>query len=193
VNVGLRRAVAVVAVANLFYFFVEFAVARRIGSVSLFADSVDFLEDTAVNFLILAALGWTAQKRARVGMLLAGVLLVPTVAFLWTAWRKFQSPEPPEPWLLSSTGLGALVVNVACAFILARFRHHSGSLSRAAFLSARNDALANVAIMGAGFVTMGWLSAWPDLLVGLGIAGMNADAARTVWNAARMEHAEPEA
>ncbi len=47
---GLRRAVLVVALANLAYFFVEFAVARRIGSVSLFADSVDFLEDTAVNF-----------------------------------------------------------------------------------------------------------------------------------------------
>jgi Co/Zn/Cd efflux system component len=43
---ALRRAVSVVALANLAYFFVEFAVARRIDSVSLFADSVDFLEDT---------------------------------------------------------------------------------------------------------------------------------------------------
>jgi Co/Zn/Cd efflux system component len=189
---ALRRAVAAVAIGNLAYFFVEFGVAERISSVSLFADSVDFLEDAAVNLLILVALGWTARIRARVGMLLAGILLGPALAFLWTAWRKFHAPEPPEPWLLSVTGLGALVVNVGCAFLLAKFRHHSGSLSRAAFLSARNDALANVAIMAAGALTMWWLSGWPDLIVGIGIALMNADAAKAVWNAARDEHARAE-
>ena len=73
---SLRRAVFVVALLNLAYFGVEFAVALAIGSVSLFADSVDFLEDASVNLLILAALGWTARNRARLGMLLAGVLLV---------------------------------------------------------------------------------------------------------------------
>ena len=30
--------------------------------------------------------------------------------------------------------------------------------------------------------------AWPDLIVGLGIAALNADAAREVWQAAREEH-----
>ena len=43
---GLRRVVARVAVLNLTYFGVEFSVALAIGSVSLFADSIDFLEDT---------------------------------------------------------------------------------------------------------------------------------------------------
>ena len=64
-----------VAALNLAYFVVEFAVARRIGSVSLFADSIDFLEDTAVNGLILLALGWPPQRRATVGILLAIILL----------------------------------------------------------------------------------------------------------------------
>jgi Co/Zn/Cd efflux system component len=32
-----------------------------------------------------------------------------------------------------------------------------------------------------------WPSAWPDLVVGLGIACMNVDAAREVWTAAREE------
>ncbi len=61
------------AVLNLTYFGVEFAVAHIIGSVSLFADSVDFLEDTSVNFVILAALGWSAVRRARVGMALGRI------------------------------------------------------------------------------------------------------------------------
>jgi len=97
-------------------------------------------------------------------------------------------PMPPAPLPLSLAGGGALVINLLCAFMLVQFRAHSGSLTRAAFLSARNDALANIAIIVAGLVTAYTLSGWPDLIVGLGIAAMNADAAREVWNAAREEH-----
>ena len=95
---------------------------------------------------------------------------------------------PPAPIPLSLAGIDALVINLSCAFILARFRSHSGSLTRAAFLSARNDAVANVAIILAGIVTAYTLSGWPDLIVGLGILAINADASREVWSAAREEH-----
>jgi Co/Zn/Cd efflux system component len=187
-NENLRKVVISVAILNLAYFGVEFAVALAIDSVSLFADSVDFLEDASVNFLIAIALGWSATSRARVGMVLAGVLLIPGLATLWTAWEKFLVPLPPAPLPLSLAGGGALVINLLCAFMLVQFRVHSGSLTRAAFLSARNDTLANVAIIVAGFLTAYTLSGWPDLIVGLGIAAMNADAAREVWSAAREEH-----
>jgi Co/Zn/Cd efflux system component len=184
---GLRRAVALVAALNLGYFGVEAAVALAIGSVSLIADSVDFLEDAAVNGLILVGLGWGAAARARLGMVLALILLVPGLATLWAAWSKFHDLVPPAPVPLTLAGLGALAVNLACALILARHRAGSGSLTRAAFLSARNDALANVAIIAAGLVTAATLSPWPDLVVGLGIAALNAGAAWEVWEAAREE------
>jgi Co/Zn/Cd efflux system component len=184
---SLRRAVLTVAMLNLGYFFVEFTSAISISSVSLFADSIDFLEDTSVNLLILFALGWSLRARSRVGMALAVILLVPGLAALWTVWQKISSPLPPEPITLSAVGFGALVVNVTCAFILARFRKASGSLTRAAFLSARNDAYANIAIIAAGFVTAFTHSIWPDVIVGLGIAAMNAGAAKEVWEAARQE------
>jgi Co/Zn/Cd efflux system component len=186
---SLRRAVLVVALLNLTYFGVEFAVALAIGSVSLFADSVDFLEDTSVNLLIFFALAWAAKTRARVGMAMAGILLLPALALLWALWGKFTNPQPPEAFALSITGAGALAVNLFCAFLLARFRSHGGSLTRAAFLSARNDAIANVAIIGAGLVTACiWNSVWPDVIVGLAIAAMNLDAAHEVWEAAQEEH-----
>ena len=121
-------------------------------------------------------------------MVLAGFLLIPGFATLWTAWEKFWSPVPPAPFPLTIAGAGALAINVSCAFMLARFRAHSGSLTRAAFLSARNDVLANAAIIAAGLVTAYTISGWPDLIVGLGIAAMNADAAKEVWDAARTEH-----
>src|SRR5712664_3141582 len=163
-NANLRKVVIIVAVLNLAYFGVEFAVARAIGSVSLFADSVDFLEDASVNFLIAMALGWNATNRARLGMALASILLIPGLATLWTAWEKFMAPLPPAPLALTLAGAGALAVNLSCAFMLVRFRAHSGSLTRAAFLSARNDAVANVAIIVAGLVTAFTLSGGADLV-----------------------------
>jgi Co/Zn/Cd efflux system component len=193
-DTGFRRAVRWVAILNLAYFGVEFAVALAIGSVSLFADSVDFLEDASVNLLILLALNWAPRARAKVGMALAVLLLAPALATLWTAWQKLNLPLAPAPLPLSLAGLGALAVNFGCAAILVRFRYHSGSLSRAAFLSARNDVFANIAIIAAGLVTaFVWRTPWPDLAVGLAIALVNLDAAHEVWEAAREEHrAEPQ-
>lgn len=189
-----RQIIFIVASLNLLYFGIEFAVALAIGSVSLFADSVDFLEDTSISLLIALGVNWSPRGRARLGMALALVLLVPAMATLWTAAQKFASPVAPSPVPLTLAGLGALAVNLSCAIMLARFRHHRGSLTKAAFLSARNDALANIAIVLAGLVTAWlWRSAWPDLIVGLGIALLNADAAREVWQAAREEHGKANA
>ena len=185
---ALRRVVLIVALLNIAYFGIEFGVAAMIGSVSLFADSVDFLEDASVNILIFVAMAWSLRARARLGMVLAGILLVPALALLWSLWSKFSVPVPPEPLRLSLTGLGAMLVNGTCAFLLARYRAGGGSLVRAAFLSARNDVLANIAIIGAGLVTLLWSSIWPDVIVGIGITLMNLDAAREVWEAARDEH-----
>ncbi|BFU93321.1 MAG: cobalt transporter [Nitrospira sp.] len=183
-----RRAVRTVALLNFLYFGVEFAVALAIGSVSLFADSIDFLEDTSINVLILMALTWSAPSRAVISKLLAGIILIPGLATLWMAWQKFALPMPPAPLPLSLTGVGALAVNFICALLLGRVHHHGGSLGLAAFLSARNDVLANVAIIVAALATIATLSAWPDLIVGLGIAIMNAGAAAEVYQAAGKEH-----
>ena len=133
----LRRAVLVVAGLNLSYFFVEVAVALSIGSVSLFADSVDFLEDTAINLLIFLALGWSLRSQSIAGKVMAGVILVPALAAAWEAFSKLGRSRPAEPYALILTAGGAALVNLACSLVLARFRHHDSSMARAAFLSAR--------------------------------------------------------
>jgi Co/Zn/Cd efflux system component len=189
-SASLRRAIRTAAALNLAYFFVQFTVAIGIGSVSLFADSIDFLEDASLNGLILIGLRWSPRQRARLGMVLTAILLLPGLAALWTAWRKFLAPIPPNAAILSLTGAGALIINLCCAMLLVRYRDHSGSLTRAAFLSARNDVIASLAIIAAGLLTLYMRSAWPDLIVGLGIALMNAGAAREVYRAAKEEHRE---
>jgi Co/Zn/Cd efflux system component len=183
----LAHALRLVAFLNLIYFGVEFAIALAIGSVSLFADSIDFLEDASMNLLILVALTWTARRRALIGKALAGILLIPALATIWMAWVNFASQIPPTPLPLSLTGFGALLVNFVCALLLVRFRHQGGSLGLAAFLSARNDVLANAAIILAGLITSYTMSVWPDLIVGFGIVVMNARAAVDVYRAAGQE------
>jgi hypothetical protein len=115
------------------------------------------------------------------------LLLAPAMAGLWTVWQKLMSPSAPVP--LTLAGADTLVRQ---SFL----RRHAGQIpspprqSDAGGVSlARNDALANIALIVAGAViALRWRSAWPDLIVGIGIAIMNADAAREVFAAARAEH-----
>ena len=189
----LRRAALIVALLNLGYFGIEFAVALAIGSVSLLADSIDFLEDASVNMLIVLAAGWSLRQRSRIGMVMAALLLVPGLFTLWAAWQKFLLPTPPAAAGMALTAFGALVINSLCAWILVRVRHRGGSLGKAAYLSARNDAFANLAIIAAAGITAATASGWPDLIAGLGIAALNADAAAEVWQAARNEQGQARA
>ena len=183
----LRTAVLVVALLNLAYFFVEIGVAVGIGSVSLFADSVDFLEDTAVNLLIFVALGFTLRWRSVMGKVMAVIICVPAVAAAVSLILKAGNPEPPDPLSLTVTAGGAVLVNLACALILARFREHGGSMTTAAFLAARNDVLVNVAIIVMGLITAATLSGWPDIVLGAIIIVLNVSAAKEVWEVATEE------
>lgn len=184
----LRRTALIVAALNLAYFAVEIVASNRIGSVALYADSADFLEDAAVNILIVVALGWSLAARARLGFGLAGIALLPGLAALWTAWGKLTGDGGvPDAIILGWVAAGAFVVNVGCALLLMRHRSSGGSLGKAAWLCARNDALANVAILLAAFATLRWPTIWPDLVVGLGVFLLNLDAASDVLKAARDE------
>ena len=126
----LKRVVLLVAGLNLAYFFVEFTVALAIGSVSLFADSVDFLEDTAINLLIFLALGWSLHRQALAGKAMAVFILVPALAAAWQAISKFSNPEPPDPLSLVVTAGGAVAVNFACSLVMRAFAAEIGRCAR---------------------------------------------------------------
>jgi len=183
----LRRIVLVVAMLNLSYFFVEFSVALSAGSVSLLADSVDFLEDTAINLLIFIALGWPLAKRAATGKAMALVILGPAAVAAWVAIQRFSDPVAPDVVPVVLASLGAIAINGTSAWLLVRVRHHGGSLSRAAFLSARNDVMVNVAIIAMAVITLWTASGWPDLILGCFIIGLALHAAYEVWEVSEEE------
>jgi Co/Zn/Cd efflux system component len=183
----LRRVVLLVAGLNLAYFFVELAVALAAGSVSLLADSVDFLEDTSVNVLVFVALGWPLARRALLGKAMTLVILAPAALAGWEAIQRFADPRTPAVLPLVLASLGAILVNGTSAWLLARVRHRGGSLSTAAFVSARNDVLVNVAIIAMGLVTLWAGSGWPDLVLGCAIIALAVHAAWEVWEVSEEE------
>ncbi|WP_205860486.1 cation transporter [Phycicoccus sp. HDW14] len=183
----LRLVVLLVALLNLGYFGVELTLALVSGSVSLLADSADFLEDTAVNLLVVLALGWPLAQRAAMGKAMAAVLLAPAAVAGWQAVQRLGDPVAPRVVPLVLASLGAIAVNGTCAWLLARVHRHGGSLSRAAFLSARNDVLVGVAIIVMGGVTAATGSGWPDLVLGLAIVALAVIAAREVWEVSEEE------
>ncbi|WP_248123053.1 cation transporter [Micrococcus lacusdianchii] len=184
---ALRTTVLTVALLNLAYMVVEIAVALSIRSVALVADSVDFFEDFAVNLLIFVALGWSLARRARVGKVIAGIIVLPAIAALVMAVVKIGDPEPPAAGALLWTAVGAILVNLVCVGLLARYRSDGGSLTTAAFLAARNDLIAGVVLIALAGATALTASGWADIIVGLLLVVLNGSAAQEVWEAATEE------
>ena len=187
---ALKPVVARVAALNLSYFVIEFYFAQRFNSVALLSDSLDFLEDASVNILIFLAFSLAVVWRKRLSYVFALLLLLPGISFLYNAIQQISDPIAPTGEGMSIVGLGAFFVNLYCALLLNKFKNVNGGLAKAAFFSARNDAVANILIIFAGIITLFWVSAAPDLVVGAIIFIMNADSARDILRAANAEHRE---
>ena len=186
-KISLRGTLIIVALLNLAYFFIELFAAIKINSVSLFSDSIDFLEDTFVNLLILFSFLISSTLRPKLSKILVIVILLPGLTALWAAWEQIVRPLPPEAFKLTLVGFGALLTNITCTIILMKYRENNKNFIKAAFLSARNDVLANCVIIGTGVIIMIYPSIWPDLIAGLIIFLINFDAAYKVYQIANAE------
>jgi hypothetical protein len=87
-----------------------------------------------------------------------------------TIYRLLVLNEP-EASLMNRFGLIALIVNIAAAWVLSKHREGDANV-RAVWLFSRNDAIGNVAVIIAAGLVWFTESAWPDLIVAFGIAGL---------------------
>ena len=168
---GYRRALWIVVALNVGYGLIEMTGGFIARSQALKADALDFIGDGLITFLGLLAINWSLVWRARsafiqgifLGLLGLGVLAA-------TAWRMIAQITP-DAGFMGFFGLVALLVNAVA--VLPLLPHRKGDANvRAVWLFSRNDAIGNAAVVvAAGLVA--WLgSAWPDLVVAFGIAGL---------------------
>jgi Co/Zn/Cd efflux system component len=182
-----RRALWIVVILNVGFGVAELAGGFIAASQALKADSLDFIGDGSITFVGLLALSWTASARARVALTQGLFLGALGLGVLGTAvWRAFNA-VPPEADIMGSIGVAALVVNVAAALVLARFRGGGDANARAIWLFSRNDALANVAVIAAAGLVALTGSAWPDLAVAAVIALLFLNSSREIVSDARAE------
>ena len=105
---------------------------------------------------------------------------------LWSALHG----EPPQPLTMGAVALLALAVNVLVAWMLYRYRNGDSNM-RSVWICSRNDAVGNIAVALAALGVFGTGSAWPDLLVAVGMAALALTGAWSVMTQARGELRAP--
>jgi Co/Zn/Cd efflux system component len=166
-----KRVLWVVIAINAAMFVVEIAAGHIAGSQALQADALDFLGDTLTYGLSLAVIGRSVQTRSYAA-LFKGLSL--TVMGLWVFGSTLYHVlvlGVPRAEIMGVIGFMALAANVASVLLLLRYKDGDANV-RSVWLCSRNDAIGNVAVMGAALAVWGTTSAWPDLLVAAIMAGL---------------------
>jgi len=177
------RVLWVVLAINAAMFAAEFGAGLVARSTALMADSLDMFGDAAVYGLSLYALHRTARWRA--GAALAKSLLMAGFGLLviGDVFLKVATEVVPVAPLMGAFGALALAANLACAVLLLRFR--SGEINmRSTWLCSRNDVLANLGVLLAAGLVASTQSPWPDVVIGLLIAGVFLQSAWGVFREA---------
>lgn len=181
-----RKALWIALAVNAVMFVVEMVGGWQAGSVSLFADAVDFAGDAA-NYgisLFVLALGATWRSRAA---LVKGVSMAAFGVFVIgrAAWAAIAG-VPPEPFTMGAIGFLALAANASVGALLYAFRDGDANM-RSVWLCSRNDAIGNVAVMLAAAGVFGTGHGWPDVVVAAIMAGLGLSAGVSVVRQARRE------
>lgn len=108
-------------------------------SQALKADALDFLGDGSITLVGLFALGWAEHTRARVALTQGCFLLALGIGVLGAAIWRATNAIPPEADVMGILGVAGLLVNLAAAAALIRFRKVGGANARAIWLFSRND------------------------------------------------------
>ena len=166
-----KRALIAVIGLNAALFAVEMTAGALAGSRALQADALDFGADALTYALSLAVIGRAVTTRARVAQLKGLSLALMGVWILGLAIKDALAPGLPRAEVMGVVGFLALAANVASVLILMRWREGDANV-RSVWLCSRNDAIGNVAVMGAAVMVAALGSGWPDLVVAIAMAGL---------------------
>ncbi|PID35921.1 MAG: cation transporter [Rhodobacterales bacterium] len=180
-----RRIWAVIAI-NAAMFVVEMTAGHLAGSQALQADALDFFGDAVTYGLSLAVIGMSLRLRSAAAVLKGLSLLG---MGLWVAgstlWQVFVLGVP-EAQIMGGIGFLALAANLTSVALLLRYKDGDANV-RSVWLCSRNDAVGNVAVMGAAALVYWTRSAWPDLIVAGFMAALFLSSAWQIFRQARAE------
>ncbi len=185
-NPRWRLILWIALIANAAMFVVEIVAGVAADSRALQADALDFFGDAANYAISLGVAGLALSWRAKAALVKAATMLVFGLWVIGYAVYGLVVGSNPAPQTMGVIGTLALVVNVFVALMLFRYREGDANM-RSVWICSRNDAIGNIAVLGAALGVFGTGQAWPDLLVAAIMAGLAIWGSVEVFGQAREE------
>lgn len=165
------RVLWTVLAINATMFVVEGSAGLLAHSTALLADALDMLGDALVYAFSLFVLHRTLRWQAGAALVKGVFMLLFGLGVLAEAGWKVIHPVLPDAPVMGAVGGLALAANLVCFFLL--YRHRGDNLNlRSTWLCSRNDLFANTGVIMAAAASYALVSRWPDIVVGVAIAGL---------------------
>lgn len=181
-----RRVLWIALFVNILMFGVELVSSMKAGSVSLLADSMDFLGDAGNYAVSLFVLGmatiWRSRAAYAKGVVMGAFGVLVLVRALWIGLGS----HVPEAETMGIISIIAFAANGLVALLLYAFRNGDANM-RSVWLCTRNDMIANLAVLLAAIGVFGTKAGWPDIAVASIMAFLGLSAARDIMGRARLE------
>jgi Co/Zn/Cd efflux system component len=181
-----RRVLWFVVILNAGMFVVGAVVALIGRSVSVQADVLDFLGDAVATGAGLLLAGRPPSTRARASLWQGFALGALGLFVLGSASYRAFAGVMPEALGMGIYGLLGLAVNLGSALLLLKHRNGDANV-RAVWLYSRNDAIGNVGVLCAAAAVALLGQRWPDVAVGVAIAGLFLHSAFEIIRQSRAE------
>jgi len=153
-------------------------------SSALLANALDNASDSVVYLISFLAVGRALTWKRRAATTSGVLLLLFAVGVLIDAGRRWWLGAEPIGWTMIGLAVIAAVVNLICLQLLRRLDGDDVNL-RAAETFSLNDFASNGGIIVAGGLVL-WLDqSWPDLVVGVIVAGIAAKGGLEILEDAR--------
>ncbi len=184
INQHERRILVTVLILNGGMFFAEFGAGLLSHSTALLADSLDMLADALVYAIGLYALGRPPYWRNRAALVNGILQLTLGLGILVEVIFKLSRDVIPQFEVMGVFAIIALIVNTISFVLLTRFRDGDINL-RATWICSRNDMIANVGVLIAAGLVAYTQTGWPDIIIGLIIAGIVVRSATNIISEAK--------
>jgi len=159
-----RRVLWLVIAINAAMFFIEMLAGRLAGSEALKADALDFLGDTLTYGVSLFVIGMSLKTRAIAALLKGGSLFFMGIFVLGSTAYSVLILGLPSAKIMGWIGFLAVTANLTSVLLLLKYKDGDANV-RSVWICSRNDAIGNIAVVGAAMAVWGTTTAWPDLVV----------------------------
>lgn len=171
---------------NFFMFLVELITSFMAESMSLRADSIDFLGDSVNYGVSIFILSMSLKTKAKASILKSASMAIFGLWVVFSSIYFVVNDLFPQPHTMGLMGAIAFVVNLTVAFLLFRFRNGDSNM-QSVWLCTRNDVIGNLAVIIAASGVFISTTKWPDLIVAISMGLLALHSSYFIFISAKKE------